>query len=113
MLWNYYLIEAAYTDDFERERHHEYVFVDAHAADVMWTTWNDKKMEDELHRGKTKDAVAAIVDRKILSGYLAMRALDLDTVLKLARDATSQFEQDMPHLERRNFRGEIQATPQG
>ena len=93
LLWNYYLVEAAYTYDFQREWHHDYVFASDHAADVMWTTWNDKTMEDELHRGSQEDAVASVVDRKILSGYLAMRALDFDTVLELARDATSSFEQ--------------------
>lgn len=69
------------------------------APDAMWFTMDDKTLEDALHGGTLEEAAAFVVDMKILSGYLAMRALDLDTILELARDATSSFEKDMPHLE--------------
>ena len=53
-------------------------------------------MERIPQRGKLEDAVMSAVDRRALSGYLAMRALDLDTMMKLAQDATKKFEEELP-----------------
>ncbi len=97
MLWNYYLIEAVYASDFQRENPCRYVLASANESDAMWMIWDDEKMEQIPQRGKLEDAAMSAVDRRALSGYLAMRALDLDTMMKLAQDATKKFEEELPH----------------
>ena len=96
-LWNYYLIEAVYAFDFQRENPCGYVFTSANESDATWTIWDDEKMERIPQRGKLGDAVMSAVDRRALSGYLAMRALDLNTMTKLAQDATRKFEEELLH----------------
>lgn len=98
-LWNYYLIEAVYAFDFQRKKPCGYVFASANESDATWTIWDDEKMERIPQRGKLEDAVMSAVDRRALSGYLAMRALDLETILKLAQDAAKKFEEELPRLE--------------
>lgn len=95
-LWNYYLIEAVYAFDFQREKPCRYVFASANESDATWTIWDDEKMERIPQRGKLEDAAMSTVDRRALSGYLAMRALDFDTMMKLAQDATKKFEEELP-----------------
>lgn len=74
-----------------------YVFTSANESDATWTIWDDEKMERIPQRGKLGDAVMSAVDRRALSGYLAMRALDLNTMTKLAQDATRKFEEELLH----------------
>ena len=96
-LWNYYLIEAVYAFDFQRENPCGFVFTNANKSDATWTIWDDEKMERIPQRGKLEDAVMSAVDKRALSGYLAMRALDLNTMTKLAQDATRKFEEELLH----------------
>lgn len=64
------------------------------APSALWEGRDDVTGDPTLHGGSLLDAVQAAIDTDILSAYLVMRGMDLDVILKVARDATEKFEEE-------------------
>lgn len=64
------------------------------APSAIWAGHNETG-DATLHGGSLRDAAQSAVNADLLSAYLVMRNMDFDTLLKVARDETMIFEEEM------------------